>query len=193
MTEEAPSQGPEPEAPAGPAADPTEKAPAPRRKRPFLLVLAGLGALAGFYFLAQTRMDRPEDHGRFGILPGAYDPKESEGTGSYNLSYFVQMSHPATEAVKFYGRALRRRGWRPDPSWRGMGPQETWTSWSAESSLKRLGLTCAYQLNKAWVSQDGKRTFLLILNYYDTLQGKGCDPAPRSQELLVTLQEVPRS
>jgi len=161
-------------------------------KKTYLLILAGLGLLTVLFLQSPGSMDLPENEGRYGVLPGAYDPKEFGEQGSHTLSYYVPLPYPPKKALDFYGRALRRKGWKPDPGWKGMGEQEKWTSWSAESSLTREGLICAYQFHKGWVHRDGGRFLILIFNYYDTLRGAGCEPTPRSGELMVTLQEMPK-
>jgi hypothetical protein len=161
-------------------------------KRSYLILLAGLGGLGLLFFFSQGGKQRPEEAGRYGVLPGAYDPKEFGEKENYSLSYYVPLPHPAKSALDFYVKSLKKRGWKPDPNWKGMGEQEKWTSWSAPSALAREGLICAYQLNKGFVHKDGKKFLLLILNYYDTLKGAGCEPSPRSGELMVTLQEMPK-
>jgi hypothetical protein len=161
-------------------------------KKSYLLILLGIGLLAFLFFRSMDTTPAPEDTSRYGTLPNAYDPKEFGEGENHTFSYFVNIPFPPKKALAFYDRSLKRRGWRPDPSWKGMGEQEKWTSWSAQSSAAQSGFICAYQLNKGWAHQDGKRFLILILNYYDHLRGTACDPEPKAQELLVTLQEMPR-
>jgi len=161
-------------------------------KRSYLILLVGLGILGLLFLFSPGGKQRPEQAGRYGVLPGAYDPKEFGEKENYTLSYYVPIAHPAKPALDFYAKSLKKRGWRPAPDWKGMGEQDRWTSWSAPSALSREGLICAYQLNRGFTTRDGKKFLLLILNYYDTLRGAGCEPNPRSGELMVTLQEMPK-
>jgi hypothetical protein len=161
-------------------------------KKSYLLILLGLVLLAFLFSRSRDVADPSEDAGRYGTLPGAYDLKEFGEGESHTFSYFVHIPFPPRKALAFYDRSLKRKGWRSDPAWKGMGEQGKWTSWSAQSAATSTGFVCVHQLHKGWIHQDGRRFLILTLNYYDQLEGAACEPTPKAPEMLVTLQEMPR-
>jgi hypothetical protein len=149
----------------------------------FLLPFVALASLYGW----SLRNDGVKKADR--ILAGAYDVKDSITGDTSSLSYFISLPHPAHEALALYGRYYRSKGWVPMDSWKGLGEQKKWSSRQMLVGEQRN--ECIYEYNTAWSNEKKDRMASLILNYYERNRGGDCPPAPRSQELLVTLQEMP--
>lgn len=161
-------------------------------KKIYLVLLFWIVCAVGFYVWTRPSIHGLEMENDYKMLPRSYEPRQFDAGGNKTLSYWVQLPYPAGEAVRFYEQTLERRGWKSLKDWKGMGEQEKWTSWSAPGARTQDGVSCAYQYHKAWVSEKKGKMILMILNYYDPMMGGGCNVSPRSGELLVTLQEMPK-
>ncbi len=161
-------------------------------KKIYLLLLLWLVGAGAFYLWTRPSLQGLEMENDYKMLPRAYQPRQFDAGGNKTLSYWVQMPFPADEVVRFYSLVFEKKGWRPFQEWHGMGEQERWSFWTAQGGRVQDGISCAFQWHKVWVSDPKKKMLLMILNYYDPLIGAGCGQSPRSGELLVTLQEMPK-
>ena len=121
------------------------------------------------------------------MLSGAYQPKEFENGSLNSLSYWVKMDYPADEAVRFYEKKLREKGWKPADS-TGNNPLRTWAT-SIRQDPQSMVPDCGYVYQSIWTNEKTSWTTAFTLTYYDSSPGKVCPPAPKNNELVVTLRE----
>lgn len=127
---------------------------------------------------------------RFGTVPGAERLKEVENDGVGTLSYWVDLKFPAGSVYSYYSAILKQKGWEPSGIGE-MGAPLQWTNGLSKDPVTLLPV-CAYWYHAAWTDPRKKRLLLLYLTYYDKAPSSGnCLQYPMSQELMVTLQDMP--
>ncbi|HEY5039829.1 MAG TPA: hypothetical protein VIJ93_12225 [bacterium] len=155
----------------------------------FLFILfLGLGAGGYFWWSQQNTNDKLIQH--FGVLPGSSDPVGSEKDGTLSLAYWTKLDYPPDSAVSFYGQAFQAKGWSLLES-NGLATQNQWSS-APDQDPRDMKPACLYRYQSVWTN--GKKDLLafLVLSYYDSLANGGCPSSPKTNDLMVALQEMPK-
>jgi hypothetical protein len=155
----------------------------------FLLVLIlGLGAGGYFWWSQQNVNNKLIQY--FGVLPASSDPVGSEKDGTLSLAYWTKLDYPADSAVSFYGQALQAKGWAPVES-NGLGTQNQWGS-TPDQDPRDMKPACLCRYQSVWTNGKRDRVAFLVLSYYDPLTSGGCPSSPKTNDLMVALQEMPK-
>ncbi len=158
-----------------------------RMKKAILIIIVIVVALEGVNVILSNSRHAGKPRKDFGMISGGYQPKEFENGSLNSFSYWVKMDFPAAEAVGYYEGKLREKGWTPMES-TASAPQRQWTT-SIRQDPQSMVPDCGYIYQSNWTKEKSVWTTALTLTYYDTSPGKVCSPAPKNNELLVTLRE----